>query len=259
MRDNNKLILGTELYSLQLRMSKLDTFLTLGCYDQTTGTTHHVRIADHPELQMGNGGDWCRQSNVKEHKLAVMYSNGSVKYRWDPDDDEREAVEADFRANCVPSQQGVRRIEFVKVFGRKEAEASRSIRADIKRYYANKPCVSCGSVSNLVCDHKNDLYNDPRVLDTATQKLTDFQSLCNSCNLRKRQVAKETRRTGKRYPATRIPCMAPFGIAFTLGGEDYDPKDPNAMVGTYWYDPVLFNRAVRLMIEASSASAQTIE
>ena len=27
---------------------------------------------------------------------------------------------------------------------------------------------------------------------------------------------------------------------FIEGDETFDPKDPNAMVGTYWYDPVLF-------------------
>ena len=121
----------------------------------------------------------------------------------------------------------------------------RYIRKDIKKYYKNKPCVACGTKTNLVCDHKNDLYNDPRVLDMKTQTFDDFQSLCNGCNLRKRTVGKKTRESGKRYSALNIPQFAVDGIAFIKGNETFDKDDPNAMVGTYWYDPVYFRKEVK--------------
>lgn len=55
----------------------------------------------------------------------------------------------------------------------------------IKTYYRQFPCVWCGSTSYMVTDHKNDLYNDPCVLDCKTQTRDDFQSSCTHCNLQK--------------------------------------------------------------------------
>ena len=117
---------------------------------------------------------------------------------------------------------------------------SRPIRKDIRDYYSKSPCVVCGSMSSLRVDHKNDLYNDPRVLSSKTQTLEDFQSLCNSCNLKKREVSNKTKSSGKRYKASNIPMLKHLGIDFIEGDELFDMNDPNAMVGTYWYDPIKF-------------------
>lgn len=122
----------------------------------------------------------------------------------------------------------------------KRVKRGRPIRDDIRKALKDQPCVVCGSRSSIVLDHKNDLYNDPRVLDTATQTIDDFQPLCNHCNLQKRQVSVEMRRTERRYPATNIPSIAVFGVDFILGDETYDPEDPNATLGSYWHDPVAF-------------------
>jgi 5-methylcytosine-specific restriction endonuclease McrA len=122
--------------------------------------------------------------------------------------------------------------------------ASRPIRADIDKYYKSQKCVHCGSTSDLVTDHKNDLYNDPRVLNIKTQILEDFQCLCNRCNLIKRQVSVKTRKTMKRIGATTIPILAQFRCDFIKGDENYDPLDINAMVGTYWYDPIAFMKGI---------------
>lgn len=116
----------------------------------------------------------------------------------------------------------------------------RPIRPDIKAYYKKMKCVACGSSSDLVTDHKNDLYNDIRVLDNKTQTKEDFQCLCNHCNLQKREISKKTLETGKRYGATNIPSIAVFGKDYIEGNETFDKDDINAMVGTYWYDPVKF-------------------
>jgi hypothetical protein len=32
------------------------------------------------------------------------------------------------------------------------------------------------------------------------------------------------------------------GIKFTKGDENYDSNDPDALVGTYWYDPIAFGK-----------------
>lgn len=118
--------------------------------------------------------------------------------------------------------------------------SDRPIRKDIEKYHKAMGCVVCGSKSDLVTDHKNDLYNDIRVLNEVTQVKEDFQCLCNHCNLQKRQVCKKTKETKKRYSATSIPSLAPFKIDFISGDETFDESDINAMVGTYWYDPVAF-------------------
>ena len=120
---------------------------------------------------------------------------------------------------------------------------NRPIRNNIKRHYRQIPCVTCGSHSSLVCDHKNDLYNDPRVLNSQTQTLDDFQSLCNACNLRKRAVNRKTRESGLRQPPP--PSIRVLGIDFTEGNETFNPDNINAMIGTYWYDPIAFMTEVR--------------
>ena len=121
----------------------------------------------------------------------------------------------------------------------------RPIRKDIDAYHKQFPCVVCGSTSDLVTDHKNDLYNDQRVLDINTQTKDDFQCLCNHCNLLKRQVIKKTKEIGKRYGATNIPSLAVFKIDFTQGDETLNLEDVNALVGTYWYDPVEFMKQIK--------------
>jgi hypothetical protein len=128
--------------------------------------------------------------------------------------------------------------------------AQRPIHNEIDKFYKSQCCVVCGSSSDLVTDHKNDLYNDTRVLDRKTQKKEDFQCLCNHCNLQKRQVSKYTKEQGKRYGATNILSFACYGIDFISGDESFDPNDVNAMVGTYWYDPVEF---VKVALEQAVA------
>ena len=116
----------------------------------------------------------------------------------------------------------------------------RSIRKDIKEHHIKTGCICCGTMNDLVIDHKNDLYNDSRVLNINTQKLSDFQCLCNHCNLQKRQVCKTTKKNKKRYGGTNIPQLKIFGIDFIVGDETFNPNDIDALEGTYWYDPIAF-------------------
>jgi hypothetical protein len=124
---------------------------------------------------------------------------------------------------------------------------NRPISKAIREHFKNAACVNCGleaigKEKQFVIDHKNDLYNDPRVLNTKTQLISDFQKLCNRCNLIKREICKKTRETGKRIGATKIVNVAEFGIDFIKGDETFNPNDINAMVGTYWYDPIEFRK-----------------
>tara|TARA_B100000575_G_C23111796_1_gene642306 strand:- start:1071 stop:1691 length:621 start_codon:yes stop_codon:yes gene_type:complete len=147
----------------------------------------------------------------------------------------------------VWEKQGSQKITFLRTNGFSNDflyGAKRPIRKDIHDYHKSRACVVCGSKSDLVTDHKNDLYNDPRVLDKNTQTIDDFQCLCNHCNLQKRQVSKKTIQEGKRIGATTIPSLAVFGIDFTEGDQTLNIHDINAMKGTYWYDPVEFMKNI---------------
>ena len=79
----------------------------------------------------------------------------------------------------------------------KDEQKKRPIHKDIKKFHSQFPCVKCGA-NKTICDHKNDLYNDPRVLDINTQTKEDFQPLCNNCNLRKRAVSLKRDKEKKR-------------------------------------------------------------
>lgn len=125
----------------------------------------------------------------------------------------------------------------------------RPIRRDIEVYHKKMGCVVCGTFTNLVTDHKNDLYNDKRVLNISKQNINDFQCLCTHCNLRKREVTKKTMVTKKRYKATNIKGLSMFGIDFINGDECFNKDDINAMVGTYWYDVIEFNKYIKSSLE----------
>lgn len=236
----------------QMPRSKIDLFKELGQYNAETGCTRWVRTTEFVDgykgLVLGNGGSWCRRSMVEhQFKVATVKKNGDISILWDATTEEEQHVNQDYAeycsANKIKSAKGIN-IFMIKFFGHASKETHRPIRDDILATIHASACVVCGT-SATVCDHKNDLYNDPRVLSKETQRLDDFQPLCNHCNLQKRQVAKKTRETGKRYGATSIAQLAIFGIDFLSGDESYDPNDPNAMVGTYWYDPVAFTAELK--------------
>ena len=236
-------------------MSKFDLFKKLANLDENTGESRIVDkaefIGEYADLYFTNGGDWCRRSlfskEPNNYKFATAKGTGKINLLWDADDDEKASVEEYFKKNCDFKKSHGICIKYFKSFGKFESSyKTRAIRKDILEYYKTKSCVNCGSNAELQCDHKNGLYNDPRVLNLETQTLDDFQSLCRHCNCQKRQVEKKTRETGKRYGATNIPLMRPFGIDYIEGNETMDVSDPNALKGTYWYDPIAFTTYIHM-------------
>jgi hypothetical protein len=204
-------------------------------------------ILKEPLLNFNNGGDWCRRSNCinSEFKIATLKKN-KIEYLWnDYNHNDTNIVKYHFSKydNLIDNSNS---IIALGIFGENlNLNNYRPIRKDIKNYYKKLPCCACGSTYDLVCDHKNDLYNDKRVLNINTQTFNDFQSLCIHCNLQKRQVLKKTKETNKRYKATNIPSLKIFGIDFIYGNEKFNYNDPNAMVGTYWYDPIEFMKKIK--------------
>lgn len=229
-------------------MGKLKDFTDLLDYKDEYKSIHIDELRRiNPYLDLGNGGSWCRTSscNATIYKIATYKSNGIVNYMWDVNTEEELKIKKYFNDKYEIENKG-NRIIAIGIFGIKvKTDTNRPIKKEIINHYKKLPCCVCGSKSDLVCDHKNDLYNDPRVLSANTQQLSDFQSLCNHCNLQKRQISKETRKNKKRYSALNIPMLKTFNVPFTQGDETLNEKDINAMDGTFWYDPIDFMEKVK--------------
>lgn len=184
--------------------------------------------------------EWIMIDKIKKSKL--LWSNngncrhgkffGDNRYIWEK----------------YPS---VGKIEKLKINGfdkNKLDTSKRPISTDIKNYYKKKPCVFCGKNNELVCDHKNDLYNDKRVLTIKTQKKSDFQSLCNACNLLKREANVKERKNNKLYSAKNIPKYKCFPFDFPWEKKLFDIKDINCKKDTFWYDPKEFHRKLYIFM-----------
>lgn len=190
----------------------------------------------------GNGsGNRAKISKLFDH-FTIFADNRScypVPKNLEPTKEQLEIIE-DYK-KTLSNQRGTCGFFIVGLKDIRERD-SRPIREDISCYYKKRTCVRCGSNKDLIPDHKNDLYNDPRVLNRNTQTLDDFQSFCNGCNLIKRGVSQKRDKEGKRQPPPPDIVAANGGILYTTGDESYDPNDPNALVGTYWYDPIEFGK-----------------
>ena len=241
---------------MSIPIKKIDLFKKLGEYNDITNTSRFVQkdefIGEFVSLFFNNGGNWCRQTSLSKSKyiFATMTANArKINILSKVSDEQALVIEKDFRDNCEIKSGN--HVQYFKIFGKNnnEDKYNRNIRKDIKDFYKHKSCAHCGSNSNLECDHKNDLYNDPRVLNTKTQNKDDFQSLCKHCNDQKRQISVKTRATGIRYGATNIPSLAIDGIDYILGNSSFNINDINAMKGTYWYDPIEFRQTVKQLNE----------
>ena len=120
--------------------------------------------------------------------------------------------------------------------------ATRPVRPDIKAYFKKLPCLHCGSTTGVIADHKNGLYNDPRVLNTETQRKEDFQPLCNGCNTIKREKTRKTRVHKNRQPPPQSILLLTGGVSFTIGDATLDENDTEWYKGTYWGDIEAFCR-----------------
>lgn len=231
-------------------MSSIELFKKLGNYNNETRFVNVSEfVGEYISLQCGNGGGWCRMDGEfgKKYRVVTVKKNGEMRFS-------RNCSEEDQTNITLPTdfvKQPGTNLVLIKIIGSYDSvSGTRAIRADIKAAFKDSVCVVCGT-SKIEIDHKNGLYNDQRVLSIETQRVEDFQPLCKHCNDQKRQTYKWQTKNGRRYPATNIPMFRHHSIDFVEGDETYDPNNPNAMVGTYWYDPVEFMKKRDAMIAAS--------
>ncbi|MBP5444816.1 MAG: hypothetical protein J6Y28_01465 [Acholeplasmatales bacterium] len=109
------------------------------------------------------------------------------------------------------------------------------IRKDIWDKVTKKNCVILDIASNVECDHKDGLKDDWKVADPKMQVVDDFQPLCKTANMAKKDHCTKCKKTGKRYDAKRLG----YSVSFLYGDEN-----TKSCVGCYWYDPLKFNEVV---------------
>jgi|LakMenE01Jun11ns_1017448.scaffolds.fasta_scaffold9951034_6 hypothetical protein len=194
-------------------------------------------IKNNEKLYWGGNGIGDRWMN-KKYNYAVIYSNKKYKVYSENDDN----IPDELISNFIDNQN--KGIIGIFVFSKRNNVINRTINKKIYKEIIKNNCIICGSNTDIICDHKNDLYNDIRVLNTKTQIYNDFQPLCNHCNLQKRQIAKIEEQNNKIYSAKNIKRYLEYNFEFPWEKKYYDKKDINCKKDTYWYDPVEFERKI---------------
>lgn len=218
-------------------MTKTELFLELANPNKD-GISRWVKatefVGKYKELQLGNGGSWCRASSSLAKKYIV-----------------------EFDKSLTPGNS----IDAVRLNGFNTNKTfSQNIRSDIKEFYKNQNCVMLGIHGNsentkIEIDHKDGRKDDWRVSDVKTQKLEDFQPLCKAANDAKRQICKKCKETDKRWNAKNLKGN-PY--PFYEGDENY--TEDLGCVGCYQYDPVEYRKASvkRIAKEASDKTTEFI-
>jgi hypothetical protein len=227
--------------------SYLKILNTITCVDKNIITpVIDVKLLKNTVFAWGKNGIGDRFAN-KFFKYIVLYSTWSTKsyYLKNTEFEISEQEILNFRETFTGKRRG---IVGIKICGLNDCRLERPIRKDIRLLilHPKAVCVHCGTSSNLQVDHKNDLYNDDRVLNIKTQTINDFQCLCGHCNTQKRQICKQTKETNKRYSALEIPVLSKFKTEFIEGDEIFD-ENTLGMKGTYWYDCMAFMESIDLI------------
>ena len=201
------------------KTTKTELFLELARLNKN-GVSRWVSVGEfigiYKELQLGNGGSWCRANSTLAKNYIVEFDKSRTR---------GNSIDA-IRLNGLNLAQNF----------------NQNIRQDIKNFYKTRNCVMLGingtsENTKIEIDHKDGRKNDWRVSDTATQRLDDFQPLCKAANDIKRQICKKCRETNKRWRAKNL-LGNPYD--FYAGNEDY--TDDLGCVGCYQYDPVAYRK-----------------
>lgn len=205
-------------------------------------------LKKYKKLNWGNNGIGDRWAN-KKFNYSVIYGSKDKPYKTYSDninDKIPDEILQDYQNN--PNNKIKNGIIGIFVHSKRSNIKNRPIDKNIHQEIIKQSCVVCGSRSDIICDHKNDLYNDERVLDIKTQTIDDFQALCNHCNLQKRIICQKEKENQKLYSAKEIPSLNALGIDFPWEKKIYDKNDINCKKDTFWYDPIEFYRKIKLYI-----------
>lgn len=200
-------------------MTKTELFLELA-KPNDKGISRWVHASEfvgkYKDLQLGNGGSWCRASSSLAKKYIIEFDK---------------------------SKTSGNSIDAVRLVGFNTSKTfNQNIRQDIKDFYKNQNCVMLGINGNsentkIEIDHKDGRKDDHRISDTKTQKLEDFQPLTKAANDAKRQICKRCKATNKRWDAKNLKGN-PY--SFYEGDENYTKE--LGCIGCYQYDPVAYRK-----------------
>jgi hypothetical protein len=155
-------------------------------------------VGQYSSLYPTNGNQWMRNRGLRHLILEKTIINNVIHWRF----------------NGFDTNQ----------------KSNRPIKKEIRDELSKKPCAHTGfngtKNNPIVIDHKNGRYNDEDVLDVKTQKLEDFQTLCNQANLQKRSDCLNCVNTGCRFDAKTLG----YNISYIEGGEKYE----GTCLGCYW-------------------------
>jgi len=216
-------------------MSKTDLFLELAKPNEK-GFSRWVDVTEfigkYTELQLGNGGSWCRKNSILARNYIVEFNKAKTK---------GNSIDS-IRLNGFNSDDSFKQV----------------IRKDIKDFYKTQNCVMLGingssENTKIEIDHKDGRKEDLRVSNSQTQKFEDFQPLCKAANDVKRQICKRCKETNKRWDAKNIKGN-PY--SFYDGDENY--TNELGCKGCYQYDPVEYRKTCTKMI-SKEASEHTID
>ena len=186
--------------------------VTYDSNDPTSGHSREILISElkniHPGFQSTNGNQWARTDG------SYLGQRYFIKRKLD--------------AGKVVSVQ-------LNGINDSIVRSNRGIRKDIANQLSKERCVVLDVGTNIEIDHKNARYDNPRVLNTETQTIDDFQAMSKATNDAKRQHCKNCIRTGKRFDAT---CLG-YKEGFIVGDEN-----TSICIGCYWYDPKRFNQII---------------
>jgi hypothetical protein len=197
-------------------------------------------IGKYPIIDWGNNGIGDRWAK-KKFNYTVIQSSGKIKLYSENDND---IIDDSKLKDFIDKNKKKSGIIGIYVHSKRLNILNRPIREDIRKEIKKSCCVSCGTSSEIICDHKNDIYNDDNVLDTNKQLLSDFQPLCNHCNLQKRQVFKDETKNQKIYSAKKLEKYKVYTFDFPWEKKAFDKTNPDTKKDTYWYDPVEFNTKI---------------
>jgi len=191
---------------------------------------------------------WCNNNfmGIKElnnkFNYSIIYSNKKIDKYSDNNIDE---IPTKILQKFLKSNSKCCDVVGIYIYSSKKlCIQKRDIDKKIHKIIINNSCVICGSESNIICDYKNDLYNDERLLNTQTQQLSDFQPLCKHHNLQKIDVCNEEKKLQKIYSAKNITQFKMFPFEFPWEKKAFDKTDINCKKDTYFFDPVEFTNKI---------------
>ena len=197
-------------------------------------------IKQYKKLDWGNNGIGDRWANKKFNYISI-YNN---KIKINSENDIEIIVPEDLINQFRLENQNMKGIIGIFVHSKRLKITKRPIKKNIDIEIKKNSCVSCGSSSDIITDHKNDLYNDNKVLDISSQDISDFQPLCNHCNLQKRQICKNEIKNNKIYSAKNLQKYKIIPFEFPWEKKAFIIDDITTKNDTYWYDPIEFNKKI---------------